>query len=371
MRLAVKKPKIALVYDWLDTEYGGAEKLLLALGKIFPEAPLYTSIYKPAAYHWTSRFKVVPSWVNKLPFVSRHELVAPLLPVAFESFDFRNFDLVISVSSAFAKGIITAPSTLHVCYCLTPTRFLWHEAQSYVSFNITNLGLKPLFSYLRTWDLTAAARPDIYVATSNAIAQKIQKLYHQNVQKIIFPPIETDVFTPPVKPTPAADRDYFLLVSRLVPYKHVELAIKAFNQLKYPLVIVGTGSESKKLKRIAGSNIRFEGNLPREKLISAYRGAKSLIIPQEEDFGLVGLEANACGTSVIAYGAGGYRETIADGISGSFFSPQTPDALVGVVSNTDFSKYTPANCRRNTLRFSFPLFRRSWLEFLSGHAVFP
>lgn len=362
MRLLTKRLKVALVYDWVD-KFGGAERLLLELRRIFPEVHLFTSVYNPKLAPWAKQFgKIIPSWLSSLPGSKKHERLTPLIPVAFESFDFSGYDLVISVSSAFAKGVITKPPTRHICYCLSPTRFLWQDWDVYLQ------ALPKLFqpawqvtaTYLRLWDQMAAFRPDVLVAISQQTARGIRKYYRREVEAVISPPVDTEKFCLPRRRIPVSGRDYFLVVSRLVPYKRVNVIVEAFNLLNLPLVVVGTGTEEQKLKRIAKPNIKFLGSVSEGRLISLYQKAISVIVPQEEDFGLVPLEANACGTPVVAFRGGGVLETVKEGISGTFFSTQDSDDLRKTIELTDFSKFSPEECRENSLRFSQAKFDSDW-----------
>src|SRR3989344_2621203 len=245
--------KVALVYDRVN-KWGGAERVLLALHKIFPDAPLYTSVYDNDKAPWAKVFKIKTSFLQNFPFASQnHEFYAPLMPLVFESFGFDEYDLVISVTSEAAKGVLTKPKTKHVCLCLTPTRYLWSGYNNYFIDPIFKLISKPFVWYLRWWDRVAAKRPDIYIAISQEVRSRIKR-YYQRESVVVYPPVElsnkakrTKHITPNTK--------YFLVVSRLVPYKRIDVAIDACNALSYPLVIVGEGSEKKRLKELAGSTI--------------------------------------------------------------------------------------------------------------------
>ena len=321
--------KVALVYDRVN-KIGGAERVLEVLHEIWPEAPLYTAVYYPPGAPWAKKFKVIPSFLNKWPLAKKHHELYPwLTPLAFESFDFSDFDLVISITSAEAKGIITKPKTKHFCYCLTPTRYLWSGYSDY----FFNKGLRwlaqPMVGWMRNWDKIAAQRPDEYLAISQEVQRRIKKYYHRE-SIVLYPPIDTEKFYPTEK---NQNGDYFLIVSRLVSYKKIDLAVKAFNKLCLPLKIVGTGNQMFKLKTSAASNIEFLGELTDQELLSYYQDCRALIFPQKEDFGLVPLEAQSCGKPVIAFAGGGALETVIEGKTGTFFKPQSVKALMEKVKN--------------------------------------
>lgn len=366
--------KVALVYDRVN-KWGGAERVLLALHELFPDAPLYTSVYNPDTAPpaggrgpaigggWAKVFsKVIPSFLQNFPFAKvRHELYAPLMPIAFESFDFSEYDIVISVTSEAAKGIITRPGTLHICYCLTPTRYLWSGYNDYFGSLKRRRLLKLIVSYLRKWDKIAGQRPDIMVAISKNVADRIKRYYGREA-KVVYPPVEaSNVSKVPKVPKGS----YYLIVSRLVPYKKVDLVIKAFNKLKLPLVVVGTGSEEKGLRRMAQSNIRFVGYVGDEKLMDYYQGCKALIFPQEEDFGIVALEAQAAGKPVIAYRRGGALETVIEGKTGVFFDKQTSEALISAVKKFDPRDFKPEDCVKNARRFNKKTFFKEFATLVS------
>lgn len=338
--------RVALIYDRVN-KWGGAERVLLALNQLFPQAPLYTAVYNQETATWAKAFpQVIPSFLQKFPGArTGHEFYPWLTPLAFESFDFSGFELVISVTSEAAKGIITKPGTFHLCYCLTPTRYLWSGYDIYFQNPALKFVLAPLVAYLRQWDRIAAWRTDAFLATSANVAKRIKNYYHRE-SIVIWPPVDTSFFVPGGR-----KKDYFLLVSRLVPYKRVDLAVEAFNSLGYPLKIVGSGRQFNKLKSAASSNIKFLGEVSDGELVRLYQGAKAVIFPQEEDFGLVPLEAQACGTPVIAFRGGGALETIVAGKTGEFFTPRTAQALTGVVFKFDPSSYQTRTIRENALKF--------------------
>ncbi len=347
--------RVALVYDWLDS-WGGAERVLLELNKLFPQAPIYTSIYRADRAKFAQKFpKIKTSFLQKLSFINRR-LLTPLMPLAFESFNLDNFDLVISITSFAAKGIITKPSTRHICYLLTPTRFLWYPKQ-YHNLKVP----KPIQNYLKSWDLIAAQRPDQIVSISKTVQDRCQKIY-QRKSSLIYPPVDDKFFSPAKAIT---KKKFFLVVSRLEQQKKVDLAIRAFADLGWPLIIIGTGSQEKRLKKMAKKNIRFLGKIPDKKLIKYYQEAQALIFPQEEDFGLVSLEAQACQTPVIAFSGGGATETIKNGQTGILFYPQSSFALKKVLLKWSQNDYNMRSFRPWVKNFSQKSFISSWQKLIN------
>ncbi|OGM10481.1 hypothetical protein A2Z67_00870 [Candidatus Woesebacteria bacterium RBG_13_36_22] len=360
--------KVALVYDRVN-KWGGAERVLLALHELFPNAPLYTSVYDEKKAAWASVFpKVTPSFLQRIPGAnSNHELLAPLMPIAFESLDFSGFDLVITVTSEAAKGIITKPGTLHVCYCLTPTRYLWSHYDDYFKGSIFKVMTKPIISYLRSWDKIAAQRPDVIVAISTEVQKRIKK-YYDRESEIIYPPVDVERFK--IEDSRFKNRNYFLIVGRLVPYKKVDLAIEAFNELGLPLVIVGEGSEEGKLRTMAKSYVKFLGFVNEEDLPGIYKDAKAFIYPQDEDFGITAVEAQASGVPVIAYRAGGALDTVINKKTGIFFDNQSKESLTKAVITfeEDFSeRIKPEDCINNTNRFSKDRFKKEFLNMVEKY----
>lgn len=354
--------KVALVYDRVN-KWGGAERVLLALHEIFPNAPLYTSVYSKKGAPWAEVFpEIIPSFLQKIPVLNkRHELLGTFTPIAFESFDFNDFDVVISVASEAAKGIITSSKTLHICYCLTPTRYLWSAHDFYFKnppsmfrifpsfWNIS----RPLVNYLRRWDKVAAGRPDVMVAISSEVKDRIKKYYKRDAD-VIHPPVNVSHFS---KYKKNKKKNFYLLVSRFIPYKRVDIAIKAFNKLGFPLYIIGTGSEEKKLKKMAQKNVKFLGKINDEKLRDYYQQAKALIFPQEEDFGIVAVEAMAAGTPVIAYKKGGAIDTVLEEESGLFFESQDEDSLQKAVKKLEKTSFNKKNMLAHANKFSKKAFQ--------------
>jgi len=355
--------KVALVYDRVN-KWGGAERVLLALHEIWPDAPLFTGVYNPQSAKWADVFEVKPSLIDKLIFTrTRHELFAWLMPFGFENFLFDDYDLVISVTSAEAKGIITKPKTLHICYCLTPTRYLWSNDKQYR--NSIHPAIRwvadPVLTYLRKWDKVAASRPDAYVAISEYVSNRIKRYYNRD-SVVIYPPVSqlADTHSRSVIHTPEMGKGYYLVVSRLVKYKKVDLAIKACEQLKHSLVIIGTGSEKDYLQKLAGNNTTFISDVNDGELAGYYQSCKALIAPQEEDFGLVAAEAQSMGKPVITFYKGGVSEIVKDGVTGKYFNKQTVASIIEALADFDASVYNSKEIRSKSKKFSKLNFMRKF-----------
>lgn len=364
---------IALVYDRVN-KIGGAERVLCALHEIWPDAPLYTAVYNKDTAPWADSFDVRLSFLQNFPLAkTKHELYPWLTPLAFESFNFDSYDVVISITSAEAKGIITKPQTLHICYCLTPTRYLWSGYNEYFKDPIKKFLTKPVINYLKSWDKTAAQRPDIYIAISKEVQKRINT-YYDRKSEVIYPPVSANVILSevkdPARPTKtrgdsslsvqndnAVRGKYFLIVSRLVPYKKIDIAVRAFNSLGWPLVIVGDGSERKKLEAVAKKNITFTGLISDEKLTNLYLNCQALVFPGVEDFGITPLEAQAAGKPVIAYGKGGARETIIEGKTGLFFNTITEEALTEALRSFHHESFKREDCQENAKKFEKGIFK--------------
>lgn len=342
--------KIALVYDRVN-KFGGAERVLLALHDIWPDAPLFTAVYDKKRAAWANVFRVYPSFLQHVPLARQHHELFPwLTPMAFESFSFDDFDVVLSVTSAEAKDIITKPGTVHICYCLTPTRYLWSGAKEYLSNSgsIASSILRWMTPVLKQWDLIGAARPDQYLAISKRVQRRIEIYYHRHVDAVIYPPVDTKRFVPGSGPL----GDYFLVVSRFVPYKRLDIIIDAFNTLGWPLKVIGSGWTKSDLLRRANQNIEFIGaHLTDAELVAYYQRCRAFVFAGEEDFGIVSLEAQACGRPVVCYRQSGMAETVVEGRTGIFFDHQTPESLVDALQKLTHAWYDSDSCRSNAERF--------------------
>jgi glycosyltransferase involved in cell wall biosynthesis len=358
--------KVALVHDYLN-QMGGAERVVMAFHEIFPDAPIYTSIYDPTRVDPAfQKMDIRTSFMQKLPMVTKHhQPYLPLYPLAMENLDLRGYDLVLSSSSAFGKGVITRPETMHICYCHTPMRWCWNY-EEYVERErlgkIARSVLPLLISRLRVWDQVSSMRVDHFIANSPIVAERIHKYYRREAA-YIPPPVEASrfPFDPSTKP-----EGYFLILSRLVPYKRIDLAIEACNRLQLPLVIIGGGRDLERLQSIAGPTIRFLGRLSDEEVVHYSTHCRALIFPGEEDFGITPLEAQACGRPVIAYGAGGALASIVDGSTGIFFREQTVESLAEVLASFDQRTFDPDIIRNHALEFDTSRFQRRILQFIEA-----
>ncbi len=367
---------IALVYDRVN-KFGGAERVLLTLHEMFPNAPLYTSVYDSKKAPWANVFpKIYTSFLQKIPILkNHHELMGWLMPIAFESFNFKKYDLVISVTSEAAKGIITCTNTLHICYMLTPTRYLWSGKEFYLNnppkifkiFPFYKIVSWPFLTYAKWWDKVASTRPDKIIAISTEVQRRIKKYYNRD-SEIIFPPIilhRKNSFLRGLRSQNGAashsfllDANYYLYVGRLVKYKKIDLLVEVFNELNLPLVIVGTGSEERMLKLKAKNNIKFLGNINDEELAKVYSKAKAFLMPQEEDFGITSLEAQSFGVPIIAYRKGGALDTVVENKTGVFFDDQNKESLKQAIAKFDKIVFNHKYLINNVKNFSKENFKR-------------
>jgi glycosyltransferase involved in cell wall biosynthesis len=354
--------KVAIVYDRVN-KIGGAERVLQSLFELFPKATLFTSIYNKEKTPWAAKFKIRTSFLQKIPLLnSRHELIPYLMPLAFENFDFSEFKLVISVTSEAAKGVIVPSNVPHVCICLTPTRYLWSGYNEYFKNIVLRILAKPFVSYLKKWDISASKRPDTMIAISENVRKRIKK-YYKRESFVIYPPGDR-LFRKKLKKVKIDRKDYFLVVSRLVDYKRIDLAVKACTKLNFPLIVIGEGNEWEKLDALSGKSIEFKGKVSDSELIAYYRNCKALIFPGVEDFGITMVEANLAGKPVIAYNAGGALEIVKKGTTGVFFERQTVASLIDVLKKFKSSRYNSYDCRMNANRFSEKKFKKSINRFL-------
>jgi glycosyltransferase involved in cell wall biosynthesis len=352
--------KVALVYDRVN-KFGGAERVMQSLHEIFPEAPIYTLVYDSKKAGWAKGIKILPTFLNFIPWLrDKHELLSPIAPMAFETLNFDQYDLVISVTSSDAKSIITKPWTLHICYCLTPTRYFWSGKDNYSQDIKMRLTPEVIKKYLRTVDLLTSNRPDEYIAISEEVKDRISQYYHQE-STVVYPAID-DKFYAKTPPVDKDSRKYYLVVSRLVPYKRTELVIEAFNFLQKRLIVIGQGSDEIRLKKLAMDNVEFVGNVDDEELIKYYSKAKAVIFPQDEDFGLVPIEAQACGTPVIAYAKGGALETVVSDKTGILFPEQSSSSIIDAVKRFENMEFNYSDCVSQAQKFSKKKFIEKFLS---------
>jgi len=347
--------KIALVHDYLN-QYGGAERVLEEFHAIWPDAPVYTSIYDPDRMPERYRdWDIRASGLNRLPFARRkHQALLFMLPQVFEAFDLDDYDLVVSSSSGFAHGVLTLPETLHVCYCHSPPRFLW-DYHNYARREGLSGPARMLVEHalprLRAWDRVTADRADAWIATSRLVSARIERFYNKS-SAIIPPPAPVHRFDVARGPG-----DYFLLLMRLVGWKRPDIAVEACTRLGLPLVVAGEGRERKRLERLAGPSVSFVGHADDAQIRELLAGCKALILPSEEDFGLTPLEAMAAGRPVIAYGRGGVLDTVVPGRTGDFFEQQTTDSVAEALMRFDPGQYNARDIRGHVEQFDSGRFR--------------
>lgn len=361
--------KVALIHDFL-TRFGGAERVLLALHKMFPDAPIYTLLFdEKKTRHYFPGAEIRPSFLQKFPkfLRNRPKFLAPFCPTAVETFDLRDFDLVISSSSAFAKGVIVRPKTTHICYCHSPARFIhdyYHDYLNDLGSFFPKWPVKIFAHYLRIWDRTSADRVDYFIANSKATAQRIKK-YYKKEAKVIYPPV-ANVWSPGLQTLKSPEKKYFLIVSQLTPYKRIDIAIEAFNKMNLPLYIAGDGPDKKRLQKIAAENVKFLGWLSEEEKWRYLENCEALVFPGEDDFGIVPVEAMACGKPVLALRAGGALETVIEGETGEFFNELSPESLADGVKRLkeNARKYDREKITRRASEFSAEKFKQEIKNFI-------
>ncbi|HBT92208.1 MAG: Glycosyl transferase group 1 [Parcubacteria group bacterium GW2011_GWD2_43_10] len=355
--------KVALAHDHLN-QIGGAERVLRQFHQLYPDAPVFTLLYDEATVgDYFKNWDIRTSFLERLPGGARwFKWYVWLMPTAVEQIDLSGFDLVISSASALIKGLLVKPETINICYCHTPTRYLWSDTHQYTSDlpqpKLVKKILPLVLNYLRQWDYIASQRVDYFVANSQFVAKRIKKYYGRD-SVVIYPPVDTAA-TDLVEP-----QDYFLLISRLRPYKRVDLAIKAFNKLGIPLKIIGAGEQEVELRNLAKSNIEFLGQVTDQEKRYYLGHCRALIHPQEEDFGITAVEAMAAGRPVIAYGAGGALETIEPGVSGVFFQEQSWEELADAVIRFRYESFEPEVIRQRAQKFSRANFIDNWQKYVS------
>jgi glycosyltransferase involved in cell wall biosynthesis len=357
--------RIALVHDYL-VQYGGAERVLECFSEIFPHAPIYTIVHDKEAMHGKFAEKnIKTSFLQKYKLARKqHRLFPLLMPAAIEQFNFDQYDIVLSDSSSYAKGIITSPKTLHICYMHTPMRYAWDDCQKYAQdFSFPNFVKKlvPLaMNYVRVWDKTSAERVDKFIANSNFVASRIKKYYHKD-STVIHPPVDVKNFYISHEP-----KNYFLMVGRLIAYKRHDIAIEAFNKLGLPLKIIGRGPEMKRLQKMAKSNIEFLGRVDDKQLAKYYSECRAFIFPQEEDFGIVAIEAMASGRPIIAFRGGDIPEHMEEGKMGIFFNNQTAEDIIKAVNKFSSQNYDSEYIRAQSLKFDREIFKSKMKDYIEN-----
>ncbi len=356
--------KIAIVHDWLPF-MGGAENVVTNMMEVFPEAVLYTSICNKDRL--TGKLKeteiVTTHLQKKKKEIINHRKLFPFMPTAMESIDLTSYDIVISSSSSVAKSVITGPDTLHICYCHTPMRYGWEFMHNYIG-ELSGKGrfknkLKSYFmSFMRVWDYASSARVDVYVANSVNVAKRIKKHYRRDAY-VIHPPVRGNIFQ-----ISNENGDFYLCVSRLQEYKRVDIAVEACTKLNVPLVVIGDGPEQQKLKKMAGSCVKFLGRVSDDVIREHYGKCKAFLFPGEEDYGITPLEAQASERPVIAYGKGGVLETVIDGETGVFFKEQTVESMIEAIKKAKKIEFQKEKLREHAMEFDEEVFRKKLKKFI-------
>jgi len=364
--------RVALVHDYL-VQYGGAERVLDALTEIFPDAPIYTLLYDPQAMKDTFTNRTIhTSFLQNLPFARRrHRLFPPLMPLASETFDLSEYDVVISSSNSYAKGVITGPDTVHISYCHTPMRYAWEDCHRYLNEFRYSPMIKPFIpyfmNYIRMWDKTSADRVDYYIANSRCVSSRIQKYYNRS-STVINPPVNThfadhisQTFSPPNSP-------YYIMLGRFLPYKHYDIVIEAFRTRSEHLKIIGSGPEESYLRQLAqdSPNIEFLGQQSDEYVWEYLRNAEGFIFPSEDDFGIVPVEAMATGTPVLAYRGGGALETVQEGRTGAFFDRQNADSVKSALQEFVQYSFNSETIKAHAQTFNKSRFQNEFLRFVNS-----
>jgi len=357
--------KVAIVHDFL-TKVGGAEKVTQIISEIFPQAPIYTLLYDRKLDNFFSEKKIIVSYLQRWyqTFKIPTKFLLPFMAQAIESFDFTDYDLVISSNNSFAGGIITPADTIHISYCHSPTRYLWDAFHTYITEQRLNRFsrwlLNGLLHNLRIWDKLSSGRVDKYIANSQYVQQRIRKYYRKDAV-VIYPPVDTELIKPQTK-----HADYFLVVSRLTAYKRIDLAIEACNDLRLPLVIIGEGEELLRLRKLAGFSVEFLGWQSDRNKIEYLRNCRAVIFPGEEDFGIVPVEAMAAGKPVIAYRKGGTLETVVDGKTGIFFDQPTAISLITALRQfiNQEDSFNPTDISQHAEQFSKKRFKSEVIKLI-------
>jgi len=352
-----KKPKVAIVVDWL-TDMGGAERVVWAMHEIWPDAPIYTTLHRPENFKDWQSLDIRTSYLQRWPFAAKHHrYTLPFMPAAIESLDLDDYDIVVSSSSSgCAKGIITKATTLHACYCHTPNRVLWDDCHSFQSLHKLSwwqrLIVPGQLRDLRMWDRCAADRVDHFIGNSHFVAKRIKK-YYQRDAEVIHPPVDTINYNLAEK-----TGNYFLAVGRLIPYKRFDLAIQAANVLGVKLRIVGTGPEEARLRGMAGKHVTFMGKVSEAQLQRMYGECQALIFPQVEDFGLTAVEVQACGRPVVALRAGGALETVVPNRTGILFAEQTVSSLADAMQRATTHRWIKKSIQKHADSFDINVFKK-------------
>lgn len=387
-----KQPKVALIYDRVNTPYGGAEIVLKTISEIFPDAPIYTSVYDSNKVKWASKIKIIPSFLQYIPFFNdKHQFLLPFMPLAFESFDLSEFDLVISITSAEAKGVLTKPNQKHICYMLTPTRYLYSHKDTYLkSKKVLQLPIfkqlsKLVFNYIEFWDRSACYRPDLIIPISKLVGQRIKEFYNIKPDKVIYPLVDVKLTQKEIDDIPffKNTQKYYLSISRLVEYKRVDLSIKACLKLSKPLVVVGSGEAKEKLHELAGDKkiirkeneslekflqrgteenkiILFTNQLSQKEVYKLFKNCEALLMPGQEDFGITALEAGIFGKPVILFYTSGVSELLKDSLHAIHIKKESVPEMVYALSKLDQLEFNAKELRSNALSYNKDKFKKEF-----------
>lgn len=361
----MRQPKVAIVHDWMVSN-GGAEKVVYALHELWPEAPIYTAAYDPIKLPEFAGADVRPTWLNRIKLAkTKHQLFTIPRALAFSTLNLSGYDIVISSSSAESKYVHTGPSTLHICYCHTPIRYYWSDYDWYRQHppfgrlnGLAKVMLPLMIGSLRRMDYTAAQRVDRYIANSKTVEGRIKQYYHRD-SEVIYPPVATDRFK-----LPTHSGEYYVVLGRQVAYKRLDLVVDAFNLLGLPLKVAGTGEEVGVQQARSNANIEYLGRVPDAELPALLGGAKALVFPAIEDFGIVPVEAMSAGRPVIAYGVGGATESVIEGLSGTLFYEQTTEALISALERFEAMEFDPVAIRQHAQQFSQQVFAHKMKRFV-------
>lgn len=352
--------KLAIVHDWL-TNMGGAEQVIINFKEVYPNAPIYTTFYNPDNLdEKLKNIDVRTSFLQKKKMVTNHKKYFPLMPLAFENFNLNEYDVVLSSSTCCAKGVLTNPNSVHICYCNTPMRYAWERRDDYTEGmgKLKRKLVKILLHYMRIWDVTSANRVDYFIANSTAVQKRIQKHYKRD-SVVINPPVRCKLFN-----ISETDGDYYFIVSRLVGYKKFDLAVQACSELGKKLIVIGEGPEKEKLEKLANENVIFLGRQSDDVVKKYMSECKALLFPGEEDFGIVPVEAQSCGRPVIAYGKGGVLDTVIDEKTGILFKEQTVESLKEAITKFETMKFDKQEIRKHALGFDEEVFREKIKKYI-------
>lgn len=352
--------KLAIVHDWL-TNMGGAEQIIINFKEIYPDAPIYTTFYNPNNLdEKLKNIDVRTSFLQKNKMITNHKKYFPLMPLAFENFNLNEYDIVLSSSTCCAKGVLTSSDAIHICYCNTPMRYAWETRDDYIEGvgKIKRRLIKVLLHYMRIWDTVSSNRVDYFIANSTAVQKRIKKHYGRE-SVVINPPVRCKLFD-----ISENDGDYYFIVSRLVKYKRYDLAVQACSELGKKLIIIGEGPEKEKLEKMANENVIFLGKQSDEIVKKYMSECRALLFPGEEDFGIVPVEAQACGRPVIAYGKGGVLDTVINEKTGLLFKEQTVDSLKEAILKFESMKFNKIEIRKHALQFDEEIFKNKIREYI-------